>query len=282
MNFDKHRYRVAVFDIDGTIFDRGVMLDEVSEAIIRLAESGVETVIATGRQPFNLPKPVQDLPCIRYVIGLNGGMVADVKTRDIFSVYTMDVEHARKTVQKMYEASRLLHVVYEEYGDITEEDLGVLLQKYGTEEHRRKADAELRRVYRVTKTVEELLGGIVHPMIKAGVRFLSEEETERGAQWLRSVIDGEVVITDNNMVEVTPRGGSKARGLEVLCERLGCTPENAVAFGDSGNDINIMQRAGFSVAMGNAMADVKAIASYVTDTVEHAGAAKAIKALWGV
>ena len=282
MTFDRENYRIAVFDIDGTIFDRGVMLDEVCESIMRLAESGVETVIATGRQPFNLPKPVQDLPCIRYVIGLNGGMVADTHTREILSVYTMDVETARDVVQKMYAASPLLHVVYEDYGDITEEDLGVLLQKYEDPEHREKADQELRRVYRVTATVEELLGGIVHPMIKAGVRFLTEEETLAGAERLRSELDCEVVITDHNMVEVTPRGGSKARGLEILAAHLGCTPENAVAFGDSGNDVNIMQRAGFSVAMGNAMDEVKAIADYVTDSVENAGAAKAIKVLFGV
>jgi len=282
MTFDREQYRIAVFDIDGTIFDRGVMLEEVRESIMRLAASGVETVIATGRQPFNLPKPIQDLPCIRYVIGLNGGMVANTHTREILSVYTMDVESARAVVQKMYAASPLLHVVYEDYGDITEEDLGILLLRYKDPEHRAKADQELRRVYRVTATVEELLDGIVHPMIKAGVRFLSEEETFAGAERLRAELDCEVVITDNNMVEVTPRGGSKARGLEILTAHLGCSPENAVAFGDSGNDVNIMQRAGFSVAMGNAMDEVKAIADYVTDSVENAGAAKAIKELWGV
>lgn len=282
MTFDREQFRIAVFDIDGTIFDRGMMQEEVADAIRRLAASGVQTVIATGRHPFNLPKQVNDIESIRYVIGLNGGMVADRQSREIFSMITMDVESARATVREMYNASPLLHVVYEEYGDITEEDLNVLLQKYPNPEHRAKADRELRNVYRVTSTVEELLDGIVHPMIKAGVRFRSPEETEAGAKKLRSLLDNEVVITDNNMVEVTPRGVSKARGLEELCVRLGCTPENTVAFGDSGNDVNIMQRAGFSVAMGNAMDEVKAIADYVTDTVQNAGVAKAIHALWGV
>lgn len=282
MTFDRAQYRLAVFDIDGTIFDRGIMLPEVGEAIRRLSESGVETVIATGRHPFNLPKQVNEIGTIRYVIGLNGGMVADILTREIFSIVTMDAQTARKTVGEMYRASPLLHVVYEEYGDITEEDLGVLLEKYRNPADRDKAEQELRRVYRVTSTVDELLDGIVHPMIKAGVRFRSPEETEAGAEKLRSVLDNEVVITDSNMVEVTPRGVSKARGLEVLCEKLGCTPEHAVAFGDSGNDINIMRRAGFSVAMGNAMDDVKAIASYVTDSVKEAGVARAIERLWGI
>ena len=108
MTFDRAQYRLAVFDIDGTIFDRGIMLPEVGEAIRRLSESGVETVIATGRHPFNLPKQVNEIGTIRYVIGLNGGMVADILTREIFSIVTMDAQTARKTVGEMYRAPRLL------------------------------------------------------------------------------------------------------------------------------------------------------------------------------
>lgn len=282
MTFDRENCRVAVFDIDGTIYSRGTMLEETREAILRLGENGVQTVIATGRHPFNLPKEVQSIPSIRYVIGLNGGMVADIRSREKFSVTAMDAETARGIVEEMYAVSPLLHVVYEEYGDITEEDLGVLLTKYPHEQGREKAERELRNIYRVTSTVEELLDGIRYPMIKAGVRFMTPEAVEAGAKTLREKLDCEVVITDSNMVEVSPHGVSKAKGLEILCEKLGLTPENAIAFGDSGNDVNIMQRAGCSVAMGNAMDEVKAIADYVTDTVDNAGVAKAIRELWGI
>ena len=53
--------------------------------------------------------------------------------------------------------------------------------------------------------------------------------------------------------------------------RLGLTPEDAMAFGDGNNDIEMFQAVGHSVAMGNASADLKAIASEVCGTCAEDG-----------
>ena len=49
-----------------------------------------------------------------------------------------------------------------------------------------------------------------------------------------------------------------------------------MAFGDGGNDIQMLSHAPYSVAMGNANNEVKAIASYVTDTVDNDGIKKSM------
>ena len=59
-----------------------------------------------------------------------------------------------------------------------------------------------------------------------------------------------------------PSGG-KGAGIRKVLAYYGLTPEDAMAFGDGNNDIEMFQAVGHSVAMGNASADLKAIASEV-------------------
>lgn len=50
-----------------------------------------------------------------------------------------------------------------------------------------------------------------------------------------------------------------------------------MAFGDGGNDIDMLKHVGIGVAMGNAEDAVKAVADFVTDTVDADGIYKALK-----
>lgn len=53
--------------------------------------------------------------------------------------------------------------------------------------------------------------------------------------------------------------------------------KQVMACGDSGNDLAMIQAAGYGIAMGNATPDVLAAARYVTDDNNHNGVAKAIE-----
>jgi hydroxymethylpyrimidine pyrophosphatase-like HAD family hydrolase len=73
---------------------------------------------------------------------------------------------------------------------------------------------------------------------------------------------------------LNPKGISKATGLQEVCKLLGITMDQIVAFGDSRNDLKMIQAAGLGVAMGNAQDVVKQAADHVTLTnVEHGIAA---------
>lgn len=73
--------------------------------------------------------------------------------------------------------------------------------------------------------------------------------------------------------DVLEKGHSKADGLRLLAKYFGEDPslKNSVAFGDSMNDIEIIQAAGTGVAMGNAVEELKACADLVTDSIEKDG-----------
>ena len=53
-------------------------------------------------------------------------------------------------------------------------------------------------------------------------------------------------------------------------------PEETMAFGDSENDIEMLEFVGMGIAMGNATDDVKHAADHVTDDIDEDGIWKAL------
>ncbi|MCR8967686.1 Cof-type HAD-IIB family hydrolase [Streptococcus zalophi] len=79
--------------------------------------------------------------------------------------------------------------------------------------------------------------------------------------------------------DVVRKGISKASGLAKVLEKTGLKPENVLVFGDEKNDIEIFDYAGLTIAMGNAIDEIKEKADYITETVEANGIFNALEEL---
>lgn len=77
--------------------------------------------------------------------------------------------------------------------------------------------------------------------------------------------------------EIMPKGCSKASAMERLAEALGIPMSRTAALGDSTNDIPMLQRARYGIAMGGSPESVKAAADYVTTDLEKDGVWNALK-----
>ena len=75
---------------------------------------------------------------------------------------------------------------------------------------------------------------------------------------------------------ITADGADKGKGLAAMARHFGLDISETMAFGDGGNDISIIRRAGTGVAMGNAGDNVKAAADYVTTSVDDDGVMNAL------
>ena len=73
------------------------------------------------------------------------------------------------------------------------------------------------------------------------------------------------------VMEVVPKGFSKATSIELICEKLGIDRSDTYAFGDSANDMEMLKYVGCGIAMGNATPQVKKIADYVTEDLHSDG-----------
>ena len=79
--------------------------------------------------------------------------------------------------------------------------------------------------------------------------------------------------------EISDPEVNKGNAIRALCRHLGMTTADCIAFGDSMNDVEMLQTTGIGVAMGNAPDAVKALADLVCDRCECDGIAKILKQL---
>ncbi len=76
--------------------------------------------------------------------------------------------------------------------------------------------------------------------------------------------------------DIMPQGVSKARGLDELLAATGIASDEVVVFGDAENDLEILRKVKYSVAVDNATPEVKEAANYVIGSCEDEGVADAL------
>lgn len=99
------------------------------------------------------------------------------------------------------------------------------------------------------------------------------EKTEYYMELFREELHGLLVPTGSGhgSIDLIVPGCHKASGLARLVERWNITPEQCVAFGDGGNDIEMLKYSGRSYAMENAPENVKEAADTVCSSNDEDG-----------
>ena len=78
-------------------------------------------------------------------------------------------------------------------------------------------------------------------------------------------------------MDVNMRGIDKSIAARKVMEYYGFTMDEAMAFGDGGNDLPMVRDAAVGVAMGNACDELKAVADYITSSVDEDGVSRALE-----
>jgi len=98
---------------------------------------------------------------------------------------------------------------------------------------------------------------------------------------MKERFDGRLYISKSlpYFLEFAAPGVTKGAGLEFLAQRLGFTREHTIAFGDGENDVELLEWAGYGVAVENAHDRVKAVADWICPSAEHEGVAGVLEAM---
>lgn len=248
--------KLLFFDVDGTLVPDDWELapsPAVCRALAAARAAGHRTFLCTGRTLCDIGPELRSVGFDGMITG--GGAYISLEGRCIFH-QPIPITLLRETVDRIISCgiagvlSGPEELFYAGYGSRT----------MPWPLPRLKSGAELTEAMKIEKFT---------------LRVTSPEELEP----LRGYLEAhyEVYSNDNGRYyEMVVKGCNKANAMKRVCRYLGIGPESTVAFGDSENDLPILNAAGFSVAMGSAPAAVKAGADYVTDTVEADGVAKAL------
>jgi Cof subfamily protein (haloacid dehalogenase superfamily) len=98
---------------------------------------------------------------------------------------------------------------------------------------------------------------------------------------LKARFDGRLYISKSlpYFLELASPDVTKASGMDFVAKHVGFSPERTVAFGDGENDVELLEWAGYSVAVANAHERVLAAADFVCPPVNEEGVAQVIEVL---
>jgi Cof subfamily protein (haloacid dehalogenase superfamily) len=283
------QFRLLVADIDGTLVTSNREITPgVLGAVRKAQQRGVRVCLATGRiwpsaEPY-FRRLGADPPAILY----NGGLVYDFHTDTVLRRVPLAVDHARAALEILRaipEVQPHLYVGDRVYTARTSE---------ATDRYKRKDNLPVEEVGdllaflppdpRTIRTAR--VQGEPRTTHAAGVQgepmkiliIGARSDLERVVGRIRALpLPINWVFSDETFLEILPEGSSKGAALEFVARRLTIPMEQVIAVGDNLNDFEMIRAAGLGVAMGNAPAELRSQADYVTATNDEEGLREVIE-----
>jgi hydroxymethylpyrimidine pyrophosphatase-like HAD family hydrolase len=121
------------------------------------------------------------------------------------------------------------------------------------------------------------------PALKVLAQHLTLDSDDFRARVIDAVGDRATPTwTTDHLMEISAVGVTKGGALAALCDRLGVTPQEVVAFGDMPNDLPMLTWAGTSYAVANAHESVRAAADHLAPANTDDGVAVVLAGLFGL
>lgn len=250
--------KIAFFDIDGTLVSfktHSVPLSTI-HAIEQLRAKGVKVFVATGRHKDTINN-LGELQFDGYVT-MNG---AYCYAGDEV-IFKLPIPH--EDVMSMLELQRS----YKEFPVFFLAENRISANFFNAETD------ELIKLINFPVPPIESIDVIRRREIFQMVSFFTGEDASYVMSKIPSCSDARWYPTFTDIIN---KDASKMVGVQKILDYYGFKPDEAMAFGDGGNDIPMLKAVEYSVAMGNAVDEVKAVANYVTTDVDSDGILNALQ-----
>jgi Cof subfamily protein (haloacid dehalogenase superfamily) len=253
-------------DLDRTLIaEDAVLRPRTRAAIVAAREAGIRVILVTGRMYQSVKRYLDaagiDDPAVCY----QGAVVADPRTGEFLRHEPIPLELARETIEAVDDEGFHLNCYVDDELYVAEV----------TPEARAYADYQDLEIH----PVGDLIAWLEHPptkLVSVGDPVALDGLEER----MKARFDGRLYISKSlpYFLEFANPDVTKASGLAFLAEHLGFDRARTVAFGDGENDVELVDWAGYGVAVANAHERVLAVADYVCPPVTEEGVAQVIEA----
>lgn len=263
--------KVITLDLDGTLLTSNKTITERTKQALQSAKSkGIKVVLCTGRALTGVKPILEELNMFEsddLVITYNGGVIQKTQSGEILfqdSLSLKDIEYILSETQKVQLPINMLDLsyVYEPEYPLNRPSLYKTImpilnfQPYHTN-------------FDQNHLFNKVVICIEKQILDTEFNRLPKEFTERF----------NCVKSRPILMEVLPKKVHKGAALEQLAKLLNVELSEIMACGDEANDLTMIKTAGFGVAMGNAVEELKSVANYITSSNDEDGVAKAIEYL---
>ena len=259
--------KIIATDMDGTLLDPQGQLDlpRLEKILDQLDQRGVRFVIATGNEVHRMRQLLGHLAERVVLVVANGARIFE--HNKLLQAQTWDDAMVDRVLGhfKGRECQDQFVVTGMNGGFVKKGTIFTELDKFMTPEMIEKL---YQRMHFVDEFDSSLFGGVLKMSMVVG-----EERSDAVLQEINDLFDGQIraVSSGYGCIDILQTGIHKAWGLEELLKRWGLKSEQIMAFGDSENDIEMLELAGISYAMENAEESVKEVATGVAPANSQAG-----------
>ncbi len=243
--------KIIFFDVDGTLIDikQKRMTDKMKETLLRLKENNYILALATGRAPITIP----DFDGIEF---------------DVYVTFNGSYCYNRQ------------HIIHNKF--ISQEDVFQILAN--AKELKRPisvatkdkvvangSDEDLTQYYSFAKLNLDVIENFDEVLKEDIYQIMLGSEKKEYPILMKNVKNARITAWWERAVDIIPADGGKGLGVEKVLEYYHLDKEEALAFGDGNNDLEMLQTVGCGVAMGNASEELKMIADTVCPSVAEDG-----------
>ncbi|PJZ17946.1 HAD family hydrolase [Bacillus cereus] len=257
---------------------------ENAEAIRKCQEAGHVVAICTGRSIVDIERLLLEVNLECPIIAENGALIYNDKK--MMKRYPIQNMQALEIVNYL-EENGLYYQLYT--------NKGVYVPEYGVESVRNEIDyvknsnenIDLKELETIAALYLEhtafLSAESCKPIVETDIHVHKLLPFSYDMEKLKKLKETflhntDLAITSSywHNLEINHRDAQKGNGLYTLAEHLNIPVENTVAIGDGLNDVSMMEKANLSIAMGNAVEEIKAMCQYETLANEEHGVAHAL------
>ncbi|MGX7111537.1 Cof-type HAD-IIB family hydrolase [Gemella cuniculi] len=258
------KVKAIFFDIDGTIrsFNTKTIPENTKNTLKKLKEKGIKIFVATGRAPFHI-RFLDDLLDFKFdgYITING-QHCFLNTGEILHDNILSKEDIKNVLPYIKKNNIAC-------------DFTLLDEAFMNMKNNRVKwlEDELGDSQRFVVDKDYYKKSLENKIYQLNV-FVPEEEEK---DFLVYMPNSKTARWTTHFTDVIPKDGGKNFGIDAVIKHFGIKLEETLAFGDGGNDIDMLKHAGIGIAMGNAREDVKEVADYITTSVDNDGITNALK-----
>lgn len=260
---DLSAVKLVVSDMDGTLLNtKHEVSDLFFELFEKMKHKNIKFVAASGRQYHSILKKLKKIEQDITIVAENGAYVVKGGKELFVNAFSRtQVQHLISIIHKIPDTQMVLAGKKKAYFLKTKKELEELIAEYYCE-------YQILDNFDVLPEDEILKIAIYHPSN-------SEKYTYPYVKHLAK--DFQVKISGEFWLDIALPNNHKGNAIKEIQKQMKVTLSETMAFGDYHNDIELLQEAKYSFAMGNAHQDIKEIATYETLTNDEFGVEEVLK-----
>lgn len=252
------KYKIIGTDFDGTLLNsKGELTEKTKQTLINIKNKGYITVGITGRIMSTVKNRI-DTNLFDYLILCDGTFIYDTKKDETIYANIIPPQLVEDIILTMI-------------GKVTKIDISTLNNYYILKCVPQSSSSYIKTIKSISQVSE--------PISRMTLFFKTNEEVEYFYKMIKEkykILNPFIMqdsFSDERRINIVLKDTNKINALKLLSSKLNVPLENIIFFGDGLNDLEVFESEVFSVAMSNALEEIKNKSNDITLSNDEDGVA---------